>query len=56
MRLFGLVEGLEKQAYSKSGEPDKTAGLDHLIDAAGYFISHKFPVVKRIVTVTSLRI
>lgn len=55
-RCPGLVEGLEKQAYSKSGEPDKTAGLDHLIDAAGYFISHKFPVVKRIVTVTSLRI
>lgn len=52
----GLVEGFEKQAYSKTGEPDKTAGLDHLIDACGYFVSHKFPVVKRTVTVTSLRL
>jgi hypothetical protein len=51
-----LVEGLEKQAYNKHGEPDKTSGLDHVIDAAGYFISHKFPVVKRTVSVTPLRI
>lgn len=40
-----LVEGLEKQAYDKNGEPDKTSGLDHIIDAAGYFISYRFPVV-----------
>ena len=43
----GFVEGLEKQAYAKSGEPDKTAGLDHLLDAGGYFIAHKYPVVSR---------
>jgi hypothetical protein len=42
-----LVEGLEKQAYSPQGEPDKTSGLDHILDAAGYFISYKFPVVSR---------
>jgi hypothetical protein len=42
-----LVEGLEKQAYDKNGEPDKTSGLDHILDAAGYFISYKFPVVSR---------
>lgn len=42
-----LVEALEKQAYDKRGEPDKTAGLDHVIDAAGYFIAYKFPLVKR---------
>jgi hypothetical protein len=39
-----FVEGLEKQAYDKNGEPDKTSGLDHVNDAAGYFISYKFPV------------
>lgn len=39
-----LVEGLEKQAYDKYGEPDKTSGLDHIIDGAGYFISYTFPV------------
>lgn len=42
-----LVEALEKQAYDKNGEPDKTSGLDHIIDAAGYFIAYKFPVISR---------
>ncbi len=40
-----LVEGLEKQAYNKDGEPDKTSGIDHIIDAAGYFIAYRFPIV-----------
>lgn len=39
-----FVEALEKQAYDKNGEPDKTSGFDHLNDAAGYFIFYKFPV------------
>lgn len=51
----GFVEGLEKQAYAKNGEPDKTAGLDHLLDAGGYFIAHKFPVVQRVARVTSFK-
>jgi hypothetical protein len=40
-----LVEGLEKQAYDKNGEPDKTSGIDHVIDAPGYFVSYKYPIV-----------
>lgn len=40
-----LVEGLEKQAYDKNGEPDKTSGIDHVIDAPGYFIAYRFPIV-----------
>jgi len=40
-----LVEGLEKQAYNKNGEPDKTSGIDHIIDAIGYFIAYRFPIV-----------
>lgn len=51
-----LVEGLEKQAYDKNGEPDKTSGIDHVIDACGYFIAHKYPVVSRIATIRELRI
>ena len=39
-----LVEGLEKQAYDKNGDPDKTGGLDHVNDACGYFIHYKWPV------------
>lgn len=42
-----LVEALEKQAYDKNGEPDKTSGLDHITDACGYFIHYKFPVLAR---------
>lgn len=38
------VEGLEKQAYDKHGEPDKTSGFDHAIDAGGYFITYRFPI------------
>lgn len=40
-----LVEGLEKQAYDKNGEPEKTSGLDHILDGAGYFISYRYPVL-----------
>lgn len=40
-----LVEGLEKQAYNKNGEPDKTSGIDHVIDAPGYFIAYRFPIL-----------
>jgi len=39
-----LIEGLERQAYNKTGEPDKTAGLDHLNDAIGYLISYKYGI------------
>lgn len=39
-----LIECMEKQAYDKNGEPDKSGGLDHLPDALGYFIYYKFPV------------
>lgn len=39
-----FVEALEKQAYDKNGEPDKSGGFDHLNDAAGYFCYYKYPV------------
>lgn len=39
-----LVEALEKQAYDKNGEPDKSAGLDHIVDAAGYFVCYRYPI------------
>lgn len=40
-----FAEGLEKQAYNDKGEPDKSAGLDHAVDAGGYFVSYRYPVV-----------
>lgn len=46
-RCPSLVEGLEKQAYDKNGDPDKTSGLDHINDACGYFINYRWPVKSR---------
>lgn len=45
----GLTESVEKQAYDKNGEPDKSSGLDHVIDAATYFIAYKFPIASQAV-------
>lgn len=39
-----LAESLETQAYDKNGEPDKSRGLDHIVDATGYFMYYRFPV------------
>lgn len=50
----GFVEALEKQAYDKNGEPDKSSGLDHVIDAGTYFIAYKFPIVRNVVTVSNM--
>ena len=51
----GLTEALEQQAYDKHGDPDKTGGLDHVIDAATYFLAYKFPIQKRSAVATPLR-
>ncbi len=51
-----LVEALEKQAYDKNGEPDKAGGLDHIMDAAGYFLVYRYPIQHRIALVQPLRI
>lgn len=39
-----LTDGLEQQAYDKNGMPDKSSGIDHVIDAAGYPLAHLFPI------------
>jgi hypothetical protein len=41
-----LTEALEKQAYDKNGEPDKSAGFDHVTDAIGYLLHYKYPVAR----------
>lgn len=41
------VEALEQQAWADNGEPDKTTGHDHPVDAAGYFIHFAYPIVHR---------
>lgn len=44
---------LEQQSYNSAGEPDKKGGKDHRNDAAGYFISYCYPIIK---PVTNIRI
>lgn len=41
-----LTDGLEQQAYDKNGMPDKSSGVDHLNDAAGYPLAFLYPIVK----------
>lgn len=41
-----LVKTFEQQTYDKNGEPDKTTGLDHPADAAGYTVWQIYPVKK----------
>lgn len=41
-----MTDSLEQQAYDKNGMPDKTAGLDHCADAAGYPLAMMFPIIK----------
>jgi hypothetical protein len=51
-----LVEALEQQPYDKHGEPDKKGGLDHVIDAATYFVVYRYPVAQRGASSVPLRI
>jgi hypothetical protein len=41
------AEALERQAWDKSGEPDKTSGYDHVNDSAGYYIVRDFSCARR---------
>ena len=43
-----LTDGLEQQAYDKNGMPDKSSGIDHLNDAAGYPLAYLYPIAKPI--------
>ena len=51
-----LTECMEQQPYDTNGEPDKTSGMDHAPDAVGYFLAKRWPVVRRVAHVQSLRI
>lgn len=41
------VEGLEQQGWGKDGNPDKSSGLDHTLDALGYMVHFRFPIALR---------
>lgn len=47
---------LEQQPWAANGEPDKTTGHDHPVDAGGYFISYDYPIVRHTVTAQEFRL
>ena len=52
LRCPELTGALEQQVYDKFGMPDKASGVDHVLDAAGYYVAYRYPVIK---PVTQLR-
>lgn len=46
-----LTDGLEQQAYDTNGMPDKSSGIDHVLDAAGYPLAHLFPITKPVTSI-----
>jgi len=41
-----LARCLEQQSYDDNGEPDKTAGFDHMNEAFSYFVAYEFPIIR----------
>ncbi len=50
-----LTEALEEQAYDSNGLPDKSTGVDHILDALGYMIHYLFPVRRKTFTPRIIR-
>lgn len=45
------TECLEQQSWGTNGEPDKTAGFDHMNDANGYFLVNRYPIVRQAMSI-----
>lgn len=41
-----LVNALEQQIWTENGVPDKSSGLDHIVDAGGYCVNFLFGITK----------
>lgn len=50
-----LTLGGERQIYDDYGQPDKSAGFDHMNDAGTYPIAYLFPIDKKSVGVRRIR-
>jgi hypothetical protein len=50
-----LVASLEQQTYNDAGQPDKDGGLDHIVDAAGYFVNYQYGLTKPKAAVTTVK-
>lgn len=45
-RCQTYADHLEQQVWTPNGQPDKTQDIDHDLDAAGYYIMARWPIVK----------
>ena len=45
---------LEQQAWAANGEPDKSTGHDHHVDAGGYYIYSEYPLIRTISKIVPL--
>ncbi|MDI6755322.1 MAG: terminase family protein [Thermodesulfobacteriota bacterium] len=41
-----IARCLEQQSYTDDGEPDKTAGFDHMNEAFSYFVAYEYPIIR----------
>jgi len=46
-----LTNSLEQQIWGDNGLPDKSNGLDHIVDGSGYYIFYRFGITKTRTTV-----
>lgn len=49
-----LTNSLEQQIWSENGLPDKSTGLDHIVDAPGYYVFYNFGITKPTAGVTRI--
>ena len=45
---------LQYQVYDEKGEPDKSAGFDHVADAGGYYLAYNFPIIRDAATLPQI--
>lgn len=51
-----LTDAMEQQAYDKNGMPDKSSGVDHVLDAAGYPLAFLYPIKRTVTSTQTLRL
>lgn len=52
-----LTNALETQGYDKNGDPEKWSehpSIDDWTDSSGYFIAYKYPIIRKVATVSSM--
>lgn len=43
------AEALSEQTYDDKGDPDKSTGIDHVLDAPGYLVEYEMPIKRPVI-------